>query len=161
MKFKIEPGCDLFDQLQQLKEQGLRFSKVASGWVAENCPGATGHCHAHNAIWGGIGGVHYNIKPEGWKHVGPSCQSFYMPYRRDKKLWEAIAGLPIIHRNEFKDLIGYGMYRGNGIISRMPGFRFFDNAILIDTSECSHGEYIPKQGMVEILESVYIKLSGH
>jgi len=78
MKFKILKGTKTFDDLsalwKRMDKARLEAKKLAKSLGAENF--ATSGSHG---IAGGIEGMEFPEKPEGWKSVGDSWQSLYMP----------------------------------------------------------------------------------
>ena len=158
MKFKILPGSKLFDDLQELVKRGRECNTASKAWIDQNFPECKRHCSPYNCIFGGISALELDHKPTGWMVYGKAWQGLYTPKASQKKLWAEWAKLPVVKEIELKDLLGYGNYSGakdGGIAwSTMPAFVPTPDFILIQTSEVAT-TYVPKPGMIEILESEY------
>lgn len=160
MKFKILPGSELFDQLQEIYRRGLEAKVITVRFLEEMFPHNQKYV-ARDGCFGGIDCIHFDKKPDGWKQVGESWQRLYAPKASEKALIRAFSALPVVKKDEIKAAIGYGNYagmsNGNLVWSSNVGFVFSDDFILIETSSVAN-EYVPKPEMIEILESEFLHL---
>jgi hypothetical protein len=161
MKYKISKESDLYFNLRALEVKIKAANYLAYDVVKEF--GAEKFALNPHSFAGGIGGIVFDRKPEGWKRVGKDWQDLYYPKASNKMDLEKIKGLPLVTEKEYNDITGFvGMQTissGQGFyLIGSPGIYFGDEEILLDVnSQCT---FTPKEGMIEILESEYLKLKG-
>lgn len=151
MKFKIEKGCTLFDQLIYFQNRLNEVRKQSS----EYCTSVGGKRYApkSDCVDGGIGAIQFDKQPNGWKCV-EKMRRLYFPKATNKIELENIKKLPIITDAEFCDIFGFkSQFVGLRFLTR-PGYRMFNEEIVLVTIP-TEAEYTPKDGMIEIMESEY------
>lgn len=164
MKFKVLPGGAIYNNLR------LFSKKVDSVRVEARklCKELGGETFAADGrfLAGGISGIVFNAKPDGWRVVGDSYRKLFFPKinKQNKAILAKIDLLPKINSKELNSIVsfegpqtierndgGHGMYW-----VECPKVFFGEKYILIDVSEgCT---YKPPVGVIEILESEFIKL---
>lgn len=161
MKYKIVKGTETFNKLLRLKEEIKRVNKEASDVVKKL--GAEKYCKKNGKLVGGIGGIQFDSKPEGYKVIGKEWQNFYYPKVSNKKDLKLIENLPTIDYDALNSIIGFNgpqtIETNNGIFwINTVGLIWGDDYVLIDIDdEC---EFEPNKDTVEILGSEYITLKS-
>lgn len=162
MKFKVIPGNELFDKFQKIRKDWTSANEAAGEWIEKNFGEDIKWAGKLGVLGGGIGGINFDKKPDGFCHVGKKWHMLFMPYARNKKMWKEIDSLPVVEMSVLKDLLKYGNYSGASegglFFSTYPGILIKDDVVLIDVIE-SITEYTPVPNMIEILISEYNQLS--
>ncbi len=161
MKYKILPGCELFDKIQEINTRRIAASMSAKSWITNHFGESKPYSKPDWSMGGGISDIQLNHKPEGWKQVGDKWQSFFTPKANQKKILDEWRALPVVRNDEIKTLLNYGNYYGakNGglVWNTMPGLLITKDVILVDCSEVAT-DYIPVEGMEEILVSEFNRI---
>lgn len=153
MKFKILPGCDLFDSFCEKLELGRQYSKLAQQWA--EAQGATEWAEPHSAFKGGVAGLVFAKKPNGWT---PIDVGIFRP-RLGSTLYKEMTALPFVSAATINEIVGYtprSVEASGGKFMRMyyPGVKVLDDCILLSFKDYVT-YYKPVEGMIEILESEY------
>jgi hypothetical protein len=155
MKFKILPGCELFDKLQDINNGVIAArAAIADTLKARGFSGkfATDKdylisCNAVEIL---------GEKPDGWRSVGASWQKFFWPKATNKSMLKELNALPAISNDVLNNLLNFSFRSGPGLeIYYRPGVAWHKEYVLVNTDRAP---YEPVEGMVEILESEYEKL---
>lgn len=161
MKFRVKKESEEYNELNKLfgriKEVREETSKLADEL------GFKKYANHPYYLAGGIGAVHFDEKPEGWKMVGNPWQNLYYPkkIKANKELLERIESLPTVPRDSFKSILNFKSIFG------CPGFELHDDEIIITAQE----EWIltgvsfdrpwePPTGLEEITTSEYLKIKS-
>jgi hypothetical protein len=148
MKFKILPGCDLFDQLCEMFEHGRGYKKQAQAWA--EAKGAESWAEPHNSFMGGVAGLIFDKKPVGWAHL---TDKIYRP-RVNSALFKEMEAVPFLSAVDINDAFGY----------KPRSVKVGEKFMMMHYPGVSIGDYInyyePVEGMVEILESEYRALKN-
>lgn len=157
MKFKVLPGTELFGKLWALhlkiesaKEQITAFlkSKGFTGQFATDRNISIVSCDAIEML---------SHQSSGYKSVGAKYQALYYPLAKNKKDLAEIRQLPRIKVDELNELVDFSFCVSADLeIYHSPGISFNEKHILIETGNAN---YTPVEGMIEIKESEYNKLS--
>lgn len=165
MKYKVLKGTDLFEKFMEWDRKRTKCNDVALDLVhkiAEPFGGSEkgehlGEGHAFDA--GGISGIALKEKPANWKAVYTKhYNNIYFPMQRkvNADLLKQINDLPKMPTKERNDIIGFQPHFGDHKYYRSYGISFKEECILIDMD--NEVPFTPVEGMVEILESEYVKL---
>ena len=151
MKFKVEKGCQLFDQLIDFQNRLNDVRKQSSEYC--NSVGSKRYAPKNDCVDGGIGAIQFDTAPTGWRCV-EKMRGLYFPDVGNKAELEKIRQLPFITNDDFNGLFGFeSQFVGLKFLSR-AGYRLFNEEIALINIP-TEAEYTPKDGMVEILESEY------
>ena len=155
MKFKVEKGTKTFDELEKVFVKMKDCNKQALELIESL--GFTQFGVSNNGIAGGISCIVSKTKPDGFRVVGKPYQNLYYPKKaNNKELLQKFDELPIISYEEFNDTIGFKAQFSSLNYHRAFGIKKVKDVYLIDIdNKC---KYTPKSDMIEILESVYLKL---
>ena len=157
MKFKILPGCELFDKLTAIQSKVQSSKDVIKSTLIEK--GYTGeHAQASSHYLLKVDGIEiHGEKPKGWKVVD-KYQQLYFPLAANKKDLEWVTALPSVSNDELNDLLNFSFSVGGGLeLYYRPGVAWHKEFILVNTGDAT---YVNVEGMIEILESEYTKLEN-
>lgn len=164
MHFKIEEGCELYDEFIELKKEMIRCHNASIEFIKENI----GDDHPFvpdyvKGLAGGIIAVQFDEKPEGWvKWKNDHHENMYKPHRTNKhiaELREAIENLPVVEKSKVNELLGLEEEYGNKVLFH-PAFGYRDGVVFVSLPDyITPDMYKPKEGMVEITHSEYYNLS--
>lgn len=156
MKFKILPGCDLFNAFCEILEQGKNYQLLARQWAEPQ--GANEWAEPHSAFSGGVAGLVFAKKPNGWTTIDVGV---FRP-RLGSALYKEMKALPFVGAATINELVGYtpryvAVSGGKFMLMRHPGVKVLDGCILLSFKDYIT-YYKPVEGMIEILESEYRSL---
>lgn len=158
MKFKIPKGTPLFKAVMAAKKRMDACDDAAEALALEL--GAEDYYHDSYFLAGGIAGLRFRSKPEGWKQVGTNYNVF-LPKAAMKELCQRIKDLPKMHVEEMASVLEYTMYCQLTHIGfsrhRLPAMTFLPNHILLSTHDGDPWKGV--DGAVEILASEYEALA--
>lgn len=134
MKFKIPKGTPLFDAVmavsKRMDECNAAAEALSKELGAEECYHSTYH------LAGGIAGMRFPSKPEGWKDVVGQYK-VYMPKAALRDINKRIAALPTMKVEEMATILKYKNhtgFNGNGFqMQRLPTITFLPDVILLST----------------------------
>lgn len=155
MKFKILPGCELFDKLQDINN-GVIAARAAirDTLKARGFSGKFGTDRNHLISCDAVEIL--GDKPDGWRFVGASWQKMYLPKATNKSMLKELSALPSISNDVLNNLLNFSFCTGPNLeVYFRPGVAWHKEYVLVDTDKAP---YEPIEGMVEILESEYNKL---
>jgi len=165
MTYKILPGTPLFDSIQELKRVGIEADKAAEKWIIDFFGEFKKYVMPYGNVWGGISAVALPEKPVGWKDYSRNYPGWFAPKAINKGILAEWTMLPRVKDVEMKTLLRYRNYsgaKGDGqfgmLLSVMPGLVITDDYVLVETSSVAK-DYVPVEGMVEILHSEFLELS--
>lgn len=151
MKFKIDKSSPIYDSLVNLHKYGKVCEDAANEWVKNKFGKKLNFASPEGVLWGGVAAVQFISAKKGWKQIN-ARHKLYAPQRDiDKKSAEA---LPVVTKQELKDLLAYGNYPCPTGINTIPSVTLGDGYALIAVPDAVRG-YEPIDGMVEILGSEY------
>lgn len=162
MKYKIEPSSELYKALTALHEKGKICNQKALDFI-EKYQGGDNYYQPIGVLWGGIDGIQLPEKPKGWRRA--YSDGMYVPTKTmAKAAYQEMKNLPVVMQDELNQLVGFKPFRwnkGSGKIGfvKSAGIFFIEQDILIEIHERTP-KYQPAEGMVEILESVFMELSN-
>ena len=155
MKIKIPVSHPLGQKLSDVINRIIESRQYALDLAKDEFNASRIWAGGHHQ-WGGISGVQYESKPEGWKTVDKR-NKLYMPKVKEKELWEKIKSLPKVKHTELTDLLGWPSLQIVGMnIIRFPGFSLTPKYVLLDIPEKVDQKIL--DGMIEITVSEFKKL---
>lgn len=159
MKFKVLKGTPLFDKLNSLGEEMTEYNKAAFDLVKKL--GYTRMRGKSNVLAGGISSIEIKGgKPVGWRNAYSGVRDEYFPakLKANKMLLAEIDALPVVEYDDLNKILNFDWRTSSSRnISFHPGIHWGKKEILIDVSR-HYTSYKPVKGMIEILESEYMKL---
>jgi hypothetical protein len=158
MKYKIEKGSALFDQLQEIRHRMIACNKAAQDLRVEL--GAKAVATRGDNIAGGIDALEFEDRPSDWKVIGKPWQKLYYPKAKLKGVIEKIKALPVVKSSEVATLLDFKSQaisrQGDLLMVGCPRTIWRKDLVLVDMpSEC---KYSPVDGMIEILDSEFEEL---
>jgi len=164
MKYKVVKGTKLFDELWSIQKQ-MQSCHDEVKKIADTIPEADGFSKRSHCLAGGIAAFHFKEysmgAPDGWRKMEKGFTPWFMPKssdKRNKELLSRISKLPVIDYEAINDLLGFNFHiTGEMQIWYAPIVEWRKKYVLIEMP--SDRKYKPKDGMIEILDSEFIKLS--
>lgn len=162
MKYKVEKGTPLFDAFDDVYTL-IKYCNTKALELSESL-GFKEFGSNTSEIAGGIYCFYSEEKKEGYKTVGKPYQNLIFPKAQNKELLLKIAELPVVKLEQYNELISFKQRFSSderGLIHiRSFGSQISNcgNYYLLDIDPKSDFEI--KEGMIEILESEYIRLSN-
>lgn len=155
MKYRINKGTETYAKLDALYKRMQVARKAAYAFVKS--VGATQFASASHVLEGGVGGVVFDKKPEGWTMVGKPWQNLYFPKVKQKELLDKIRALPLIANEDLNAIVGFKDHglvvdEDSGSFSsiRRPGVQWVKDCVLVDVpNKCKYTP--PNADIVEIL----------
>lgn len=163
MYFRIPKGTETFNKLQAL-HQLIEKARASARKLVKTFGGTGEYCGEQQSIGGGIAGVEFKEKPEGWKMVGEKYQKLFMPKADQKELWKKIKALPVIEYDELNKIVGFDGpqtaidSRGIAWINSV-GMVWGTQYMLMEVAKGC--KFKPNKDMTEIVESEYQKLEKY
>lgn len=158
MYFKVLKDSALFYALCALNIRMKYCNAQARALVAEL--GGRSHGRKAGKLAGGIDGIEFDQKPEGWMKVYPKYHPnmFYPKEKGNRELLKRLASLPTVSDAELNEVVHYTpQWIGLTYYSRV-GAEWGDEFHLIEVD--TEVEYQPLPDMVEIKASEYKLLKG-
>lgn len=159
MKYKIEKGTPVYDQMDALWKEASRCHDASYELAGEF--GTTKIARSRKNVAGGIAAFQLDKKPEGWKMVGKKEQRLYFPKANLKELIKRINDLPVITDEQVCAILNFKPQtvstEGGIAFLTVPTIELKDSVFLIDLP--IYAKWDVPEGVVEILESEYLKLS--
>lgn len=163
MKFKIAKTTETFKKLAEFKKQ-VESVNTQAGKLSKELGGTGRYCKKIHRLAGGVSGIEFKQKPEGFKVVGEPYQNLYYPKVTNKTACKQIEALPTLEYNALNSIIGFKspqtVSADRGIVwINAPSVIWGKNEMLLDIeSGCKYTP--PSKDIVEILESEYEKLKN-
>lgn len=158
MKFKVEKGSNLHDQLTAIWAESARCNKAAQELADEL--GAKGIATMGRDIAGGIDAFQFDEKPEGWKVMGEKWQNLYFPKANLKDIRQRIADLPVVKKQQVADILKFSRQAvavdGGFCMVGLPTITKSGEVFLMDILEKVVWDPVP--GAIEILASEFNEL---
>ncbi len=154
MYWKIPKNTPLFAAVMAVKKRMDECTAAADALASEL--NAQEVYQSNYYLAGGIAGLRFSSKPEGWKQVG-SHYGVYLPKAALKDLCARIAALPKVQIKEMATVLQYKthtrFYNGGFYRSRLPDISFLPSVVLMKTR--GRAPYTGIPGMIEMLGSEY------
>lgn len=155
MKLKIEGDSALYKALLELYERGEDCHKQATRWVVSTFKRKLYFVPPKGVIFGGVGAVHFKHAHGGWALVDAK-RKLYAP--KHKSYVESAARLPVVTKQELKDLLHYGNYPCAEGINTVPTVTRGPEYFLLSVPDDVRGYVWSGLAMSEILGSEYNSL---
>ena len=156
MKFKVEKGTAIYQELELLFDKIKDYNSKTKKFVESL--GFEEYGVSLRGRAGGLSCIRTSKKPDGFKTVGKKYDNLFMPKASNKELWKKINELPILSYDEYNKVIGFeAQFQG---LSHIRSYRCekVNDVFLIDVG---NADYMPIEGIVEILDSEYKSLKSN
>lgn len=164
MKYKVLKGTDLFDKLWSIQKK-MQSCQDEAQKIVNTIPEADGSSKRSHCLAGGIAAFHFKKgwtnAPDGWRKMEKGWTQWFMPKSSDKKnkeLLKKISELPVLGYEIINDLLNFHFYVTEELqVWHCPIVEWRSKYVLIEVP--NDKKYKPLDGMIEIMDSEYIKLS--
>lgn len=158
MKYKVLKGTDLFKKLDALRQRMTDCNNAAFDLVKEI--GYKKMRGKNMVLAGGISTIEIpGGQPNGWRknHWGLKDEYYPKKNKANKELLARIEALPVVEYEELNEILKFDSHDSDSNkMSFHPGVYFEKKEILIDISR-HYRRYKPVKGMIEILESEFLR----
>lgn len=155
MKFKITKDKSLYGELVELHLRGNECETAAREWIKKRFGKVRPFANPEGVLWGGIAAVQMPMVVKGWVSFGPARYKLYAPKLSIAK--KQLAALPVVTKQELKDLLQYANYPTPAGINTVPSVQLGKDYALVAVPDMVRG-YEPLGAMEEILGSEYNRL---
>jgi hypothetical protein len=163
MKYKVEPGNDLFEQLKTLFLRMVSCNKAAID-LCKLIAGEDAVPLIHGKyLAGGLDGIHNKVKPnmDIWRHMGDVENENYYPRPHNVETIKLFESLPRVAWRDLNSILGYlGNQTVKGkkgkMVVRGAAVKFHEDFILVKIHD--NTKYRPLPDMIEIDDEEYYEL---
>ena len=154
MKFKINKNNTLYEVLLDLHERGRDCENAAKDWIKKRFGKERKFASPDSVLFGGIAAVQLPQALKGWKCLSAKYKLYEPKTPLAKK---QIKALPVVEKQELKDLLQYANYPTPSGINTVPSVYMGEDYALVSVPDMVRG-YEPLSEMGEILGSEYNRL---
>lgn len=156
MYYKITKGSETFNKIQDLIQQMERVNNLAREVVKEITGKEKNSFISGGELAGGIGGIHFYEKPDGWRDSGSKHYDEYYYPKKNKDntdIIKKIQELPILKKDVLAEIIGFEEQFVEMHWYGLPSTSFDDENVIIEVNNSC--EYSPNNDIIEITGSEY------